>query len=340
MTVRDIQEIIEEWAPAEIAWERDNVGLQVGDPAARITGIIVALDATLETILEARRKKANLLISHHPLLFRPINSITPTTDTGRCIEALARHRINLYSIHTNLDFTRDGTSFALAAALNLRDVEFLRRSYQVQDKIVTFVPANHVEQVTDAMARAGAGRERGKLEYAPEVRLEMVATKWHAKDIVQAMKQAHPYEEAAYDLYTTENVSDDYGMGVVGSLARAVELKSFLASVKRALGSRSLRCTGNLSRKVRRIAVCGGSGSDLVDEAIKQGADVFVTADVKYHAFHHAAGKIALVDAGHYETEYPVIHSVVAKLKRELNKMTRQIPVYATEKITNPILYV
>ncbi len=368
MTLRDIQQIIEEWAPTEIAWKQDNVGLQVGDPTARIRRILVALDVTLETIAEARRKGANLLISHHPLLFKPIYSITPATDIGRCVDALSKHGINVYSTHTNLDFTRNGTSFALAAALGLRNVEFLRMSYQIQKKIVTFVPSDHVEQVADAMAQAGAGRignydncsfrmegtgtfhgnpksnptvgKRGKLEYAPEVRLEMVASEWQTNDIIQAMKQAHPYEEVAYDLYPTENQSNEYGMGVVGSLERAVELKSFLASVKRALGSRSLRCTGNLKKKIRRVAACGGSGSDLTEEAIRQGADVFVTADVKYHTFHYAAAKIALVDAGHYETEYPVIHSVVAKLKRELRKMGRQIPVYATKTSTNPILYV
>ena len=368
MTVKDIQDIIEQWAPKAIAWEKDNVGLQIGDPAIELTGILVALDATERTIAETKRRHANLLVSHHPLLFKPIHSVTPRNDTGRCVGALIRERIALYSAHTNLDFTRGGTSFALAEALGLRDVGFLVKSYQIQKKIVTFVPPDHVKSLMQAMAEAGAGRignyefcsfrtegkgtfkgnesshpsagKRGVLEEVNEVRLEMLASEWDVPRVVDAMKRAHPYEEVAFDVFPTQNVSDDYGMGIVGELERPMELGALLALVKKALGIRALRHSSGPGRKVRRVAACGGSGSDLTDEAVKRGCDVFITADVKYHKFHDADGRIVLIDAGHYETEFPVVHALVRRLKQELRRSRARVPVFATRSSTNPIVYV
>ena len=368
MKVRDIQNVMEAWAPREISWDRDNVGLQVGDLGAEVRGILVALDVTEQVIEEAKRKKANLLISHHPLLFTPVKSVTPSTDTGRCIRSLVQEGMNLFSAHTNLDFTRGGTSFALARALQLHDVDFLYKSCRVQRKIVTFVPADDVQRVASAMAEAGAGRignydhcsfrttglgtfrgndasrpsvgKRGELESVPEVKLEMIANQWQVPGIIGAMKKSHPYEEVAYDVYPLENTSNDYGMGIIGNLTRPMELGHFLRTVKKALGASGLRCTGDPRRKVLRVAACGGSGSDLTDEAIAQGADVFVTSDVKYHAFHNAKNRIALIDAGHYETEHLVIDSVVSRLKQELLTIDAQIPVYAARTSTNPVHYV
>jgi dinuclear metal center YbgI/SA1388 family protein len=368
MTVKDIQDIIERWAPKAIAWEKDNVGLQVGDPATRVSGILVALDATERTIAETKQRRANLLVSHHPLLFKPIYSVTPGNETGRCVQSLIRERVALYSAHTNLDFTRGGTSFALADALGLRRVDFLLRSYQIQKKIVTFVPRDHVESVMRAMAEEGAGSignyaycsfktegkgtfkgneaskpaagNRGLLEEVSEVRLEMVAREWDITRIIDALKRAHPYEEVAYDVLPTENVSGEYGMGIVGELDRPMDLGAFLSLVKKSLGTHALRHTGGVGRKVRRVAACGGSGSDLTDHAISQGCDAFITADVKYHSFHHAAGRIILVDAGHFETELPVVHAVAQRLKQELLRSRARVPVFEARTSTNPIVYV
>lgn len=368
MRIRDVQDIIEQWAPKEIAWEKDNVGLAIGNPETELRGILVALDVTERTVAEAAKRRANLLIAHHPLLFRSIRSIRPGDHTGRCVEGLLRKKIALYSAHTNLDFTRGGTSFALAAAMGLQRVDFLMKSYQIQKKIVTFVPKDHVDKVMQAMTKAGAGiignydmcsfrtegtgtfrgnkasqpatGQREKFEQVSETRLEMVAPEWRVNAVVGAMKRAHPYEEVVYDILTTENVSNDYGMGIVGELDRPMELKSFLSLVRRSLGARALRHTAGTKNKIRRVAACGGSGSDLTDEAIKQGCDAFVTADVKYHSFHDAAGRITLIDAGHYETEYPVVHAVVRHLKEEFRRIKQNVPVYATRTSTNPIIYV
>jgi dinuclear metal center YbgI/SA1388 family protein len=367
VTVHDVLNLLTAWAPHEVAWERDNVGLQVGDARRNVYRICVCLDVTEAVVAEAARKKAELIISHHPLLFRPPRAINVEENIGRCVQALLKNNISLVSAHTNLDFTRGGTSFALADALGLRNVEFLHRPYQVQRKIVTFVPESHVDRVRDAMAGAGAGvignydhcsfstpgtgSFRGnvharpavgvkeKLEVVAETRLEMIAERWNVPRVIAALKAAHPYEEVAYDVYPLENVHGSYGMGIIGELARPLTFERFLKLVKTRLRTGALRyCTG-ARRPIRHVAACGGSGSDLTDAAIAQRADAFVTADIKYHDFHRAAGKIALIDAGHFETEHPVVQTVVRYLHEELKKQDERIAVFAAQTPTNPVRY-
>ena len=348
--------------------EGDNVGLQCGSPEARVRGIVVSLDATEEIVAEAKRKGANMIITHHPLLFRPLRSLTFGHPTGRCVAALIRNRIHLYAAHTNLDFTEGGTSFALAAILGLVDVSFLHQPYQEERKIVTFVPADQVEKVSGAMAEAGAGLignyehcsfraagtgtfrgnaaakpavgRRETPERVAEIRLEMVVPRTSVDAVVRALIKAHPYEEVAYDIYPLENKTKRYGMGVIGNLRRPVRLEGFLKVVKRALGARMVRWTGDSRRMIRRVAACGGSGSRLISEAIRQKADAFVTADVKYHSFQEPGTAMALIDAGHFETEYPVIGAVVGRIREELQRRDERIPVYAAATRTNPVYYV
>ncbi|HUI11077.1 MAG TPA: Nif3-like dinuclear metal center hexameric protein [Bacteroidota bacterium] len=365
MTVRGIQEIMEAWAPLDIAWERDNPGLQAGDPGRRVQGVLVALDVSERVVAEAAAAGANLIVSHHPLLFRPLRSLTTRSATERSLAALARRGIALYSAHTNLDFTRGGTSFALAEALGLRAEGFLRSSFRTESKIVTFVPASHVEAVAAAMAEAGAGAiggydrcsfraegtgtfrggkethpavgRAGATEHVAEIRLEMVAPRRSVSGVVEALKQAHPYEEVACDVYPLETPSPSYGMGVMGTLPRAVPLQSFLAVVRSALGARALRWSGEARMRVQRVAVCGGSGSELLPDAIRRGADAFVTADIRYHTFHEAGGALALVDAGHFETEFPVVAAIVDRLRSELRARGARIRVRASSQGTNPV---
>jgi len=368
MTVDDIHRLMGTWAPAAVAWERDNIGLQCGDPSMAVRGILVTLDVTEAIIEEAFRKRANLIVSHHPLLFRPLRAVTPATATGRCVRVLARHEIAVYSAHTNLDFTRGGTSHALAEVIGLSDVEFLETPYRLQKKVVAYVPAEQADAVAAAMAEAGAGRignydscsfrapgtgtfrgnesshpavgSRGRLERVPEIRMEMIVPQWNVDRVLSAMAKAHPYEEPAYDVYPLENLSRDFGMGVIGSLREPVPLKTYLGRIKNSLGTGALRWTGNPRSVVRRVAACGGSGGDLLEAAIGAGADLFITADIKYHRFHDAAGRIGLVDAGHYETEFPVVRAVVERLGKEFQERGVRIPVFATARSTNPTHYV
>lgn len=366
MTVRDVQQIIEEWAPPDTAMERDNVGLQVGDPLSRVRGILVALDVTASAIEEAGRCRANMIVSHHPLLFHPLHAITPRNHVSRCAIALVRKRIALFSAHTNLDAARGGTSFALASALGLVVHDFLQTPARQMNKIVTFVPPTHLEAVAQAMEDAGAGKigaydgcsfrtsgtgtfqgkktshpavgRQGKREDVPEVRIEMILPRHKADAVIQSLQKAHPYEEVAYDLYPLDNSAAEYGMGAVGELAHPVPLRSFLGTISKALAIPAPKYCGNPRQTVRRVAVCGGSGGDLIDLAVAAGADVFVTADLRYSSFHDAEGRIALVDAGHYETEFPVVPAIVARLRREFRRRGVSAPV-AAARSTNPVRY-
>jgi dinuclear metal center YbgI/SA1388 family protein len=363
--VQEIARIIERWAPPAIAWEQDNVGLHAGDPSSPVRGILVALDPVPEVVEEARRRGANLLVTHHPLLFRDVRAVTPATNTGRTLRALLRNNVALYVAHTNLDFARGGTSFALARALGVENPRFLEKMPGVNRKIVTFVPPGSVDAVAQAMADAGAGRigdytecsfrtegtgtflggagtspaigRAGRREQTQEVRVEMVAPSWAVGEVVAAMRHAHPYEEVAYDVYTIDTRSEGVGYGVIGDLHSPVVLADLLRRVKRRLHARAIRWSGDGRRKVRAVALCGGSGRELVESAARAGADVYITADLKYHLFREASEGMALVDAGHYETERPVVDAIVGHLQNELRRLGSRIPVSVAGRMTNPV---
>ena len=367
MRVQDIQELIEAWAPRETAWEGDNVGLQVGSGDQKVHRILVALEITPQILSEAKRKKVDLIITHHPLLFHPLGSVTDATDSGRLVQEIVRNGISIYSAHTNLDSVRNGVSFVLAERLGLSDIDFLQRNSSGMKKIVVFVPPDHLEAVAEAMSSAGAGvigdydkcsfrmsgtgtfQPRagaspfvgtvGTSQNVPEVRLEMLVPLWRLQDVIHGMIEAHPYEEVAYDVYPLENQSGDSGSGAVGNLTRAISLRRFLSRIKSSLGVRSLSFSGTLTSEVRRVAVCGGAGGTLLAAAIREGAEVFVTADVKYHTFQDARDKIAVVDAGHYETERPVLEAVVNRLRKAIKEKGEKVEVAPTSVVTSPVFY-
>lgn len=367
MTVRDVQHILESWAPKEIAWERDNVGMQVGSYEKKVRKILLALDLTPEVVEEARKKKVDVIVTHHPLLFRPVKSITPDDRVGRLILDLIENGVALYSAHTNLDFTRDGVSFALAERLGLKNISFLTHSRGDLRKIAVFVPTEYVDKVTEAMASAGAGvvgkydqcsfrvegtgtframegskpfiGEVGKFEKVNELRVEMIVPRWKVGEVVRAMRDAHPYEEVAYDVYLMENEQTEYGAGAYGTLPQPLSLKKFLQTVKEQLNVPFLRFTGDQQMNIELVAVCGGSGSDLLEAAIGKNAHAFVTADVKYHTFESARGRIALIDAGHFETEAPSLDHLVRHLQQHASLKKEDIQVVKSSARTNPIHY-
>ncbi len=365
MTVGDIERVMERWAPAWTAWDRDNVGLQMGERARQVSKILLALEITDGVVKEAIKKKIDLIVTHHPPLFRPLASLTDSTQTGKNLLALARRNIAVFSAHTNLDSARDGVSFALARSLGLREVRFLAPLENTHVKIVVFVPSSHVERLTAAMAEAGAGiigqydscsfrtpgtgtfrggpqtnpysGKRGTVETVEETRLEMIAPKTGVGPIVRAIRNVHPYEEVAYDVIPVNTPSANFGMGALGRLGRTVSLASFLRHAKRVLRAERLRYAGDPRMRVGTVAVCGGSGSELIDIAIHAGADMFLTADVRYHTFHAAVGRIALVDAGHWETEHGVLEPLREKLGEAARQSGHKVSVVLTQSVTNPI---
>jgi dinuclear metal center YbgI/SA1388 family protein len=365
MILADIESFFEQWAPRWTAWERDNVGIQVGLRSRKVSNILIALDVTPKIVEEALERKVDLIVTHHPLLFRPLSSVSDSDPVGSLALTLAEQKIALFSAHTNLDSAAGGVSFTLAQALGIAKPGFLVPLKNTLVKIAVFVPEKHVDSVAAVMAESGAGvigeyqscsfrisgkgtfqgsehstpaiGKPGRLEQVDEIRLEMLMPRSRVASVVGAMKSVHPYEEVAYDLYTLENGNSNVGMGAIGDLFEPMTLRAFLTHVKRTLHVDALRFAGSLNQSVQRVAVCGGSGSELLDDALRAKADVFVTADVRYHGFQAAAGRIALVDAGHYETEHVVLNSIADRLRSWAKARAEKIVVTISKQSTNPI---
>ena len=360
-----IIKIIEDWAPKSIAWEKDNVGLQVGSLHREVKNILLCLDVSEKVVDQAIKRNCNLIISHHPLLFTPLKKIDTKKDkTSSIIEKLIKKDITLYSAHTNLDFTKDGVSSQLANKLKLTNQKFLLNLSSNQNKLIVFVPFEYADKVAAAMHTAGAGiigeysncsfrtsgigtfKGSGKsnpklgvkenFEKVDEVKIEVLVNSFDLQKIIAEMKKAHPYEEVAYDVYPLANENANYGMGVIGDLGNELSEKEFFSFISNALQIKNFRFSRGIKSKIKRIAVCGGSGSDLLEAAIKSGADAFVTADVKYHTFQDAENLILLIDAGHYETE---IHSLEEIKNRIEKSISYKIKIYKYKGSTDPIVF-
>ena len=367
MKCSEIIKNLEEWAPKEIAWQKDNVGLQVGSADRNINNILLCLELTSNVIDEAEEKNCNLIISHHPLLFYPLKKVDLQKDkNSRLIEKLIKKEINLYSEHTNLDYTKNGVSFELAKILGLKNIDFLVKSESNQYKLVVYVPQDHIDQVAAALFNAGCGvigeysncsfRTKGEssfqgsensnpsvgkketFEKVEEFRLEVVLDSWKLNSVIKVLKKVHPYEEPAFDIYVLKNQNSNYGVGAVGEYDDYLTVPEFLSLVSKSLNAKGFRYTKGRRDKIKKIAVCGGSGGEYIRDAIKYGADAYVTADIKYHDFHHAEEEILLIDAGHYETENPSLNEVERRLTMFLNNKDN-IKIFRYSKSTNPIIF-
>ena len=365
MTCKEVIKYLEDWAPKEIAWQNDNVGVQIGNTNRKVTSILLSLELTADVANQAIKKKCNLIITHHPLIFHPIKKLDFTKDpNAQLIEKLIKNEITLYSAHTNLDFTKHGVSFQLAKKLGLKNITFLKNQKSNQYKLSVFIPAKHVEKVATALFNAGGGiigeysscsfrsegegtfkgssisnptiGIKGKYENIKEIKFEVLVDSWKLNDVLSALMAAHPYEEPAYDIYPLENYNVNYGAGAIGNFEKSLSPAETLAMVSKKLGAKNLRYIHGSTNRLKKVAVCGGSGSDLIDNAISSGADALVTADIKYHSFHSAKNKILLIDAGHYETE---IH-VIDEMQRRLSKLVKEksnIKILKFSGNTNPI---
>jgi len=335
--ISDVTDALEAWAPPGSAQDYDNVGLQVGDASRSVETGLLALDATPQVLAEANEIGADLIVTHHPLLFQPLDGVTADDYVSNLALRLAEAGVALYSIHTNLDAAPGGVSFALADRLGLTDVGFLDGYEDTLYKLVVFVPEDAFDTVRQALADAGAGQigeyeacafavegtgffkpgegtnphigeAGGDVESAQERKLEVEVARWDLGDVMAALNEAHPYEEVAYDLYPVKQKNSRAGLGALGTLETPMSLSTFLDRVATRLEAGSLRYTGDGDATVERVAVCGGAGSDFIGTARAAGADAYVTADVKYHQFFQTLDRdgtpdMALVDPGHYETE-------------------------------------
>lgn len=366
MRIQEVIEYMESWAPAAAALPRDNPGLQVGDPAQDLKNILVTLEVTDRIIEEAIENQANLILTHHPLIFAPFSSLDASSGLGGKIAALLKNEISVYAAHTNLDAAPDGVSVILAGILEINKPRFLSPpAGQWLKKLVVFVPAEHVDDVRQAMAKAGAGvigdythcsfnipgsgtffgteaasprvGKKGALERVEEVRLEMILPAWKTVAVLAAMKASHPYEEVAYDLYPLENCDVNFGFGAIGELERSVSLMELVGTVKRKLGVKTVGVVEGPAERFSRLAVCGGSGGDLVGDAWRQGADAFITGEMKYHQYLEYEDRLTIIVAGHYATERVILPVWVKRLQEWLGK--EQVSVIETKMLTNPLKF-
>ncbi len=364
MTCSEIFKYIENWAPKEIAWNKDNVGLQVGSTERKIKNILLSLDLNMEVVNEAINKDCNLIITHHPLLFNPLRKIDIDRDNNSLlIEKLIKHDITLFSAHTNLDFTKDGVSFELAKTLKLKNIRFLTNLKSLQYKLIIFVPDSHLEKVANTIFENGGGiigeysncsfRTRGegsfsgsektspsigkKLNYekVDEVKLEVLIDSWKLEKILSAVRTVHPYEEMAYDVYPINNEHSNYGVGAIGEINQSMKQHEFLDYVSKCLKIKKFRYTMGKRNKIKTVAVCGGSGSEFIADAIKKDADAYITADIKYHTFFDNENKMLLIDAGHYETEIFSLNELNKRLAAFIKE--NKIKVFKYSRDANPV---
>ncbi|MCP4313979.1 MAG: Nif3-like dinuclear metal center hexameric protein [Bacteroidetes bacterium] len=361
--LKQIAGALERLAPLSFQESYDNSGIQVGDPAMEITGILITLDVTEEVVEEAVRLGFNLIISHHPVIFGGLKSLTGRTAPERIVARCVREGMAIYSGHTNFDAIPEGVNKAMAGRLGLNNLKILDSRKGLLKKLVVFVPHEQAEQVRQAMFDAGAGQigtydscsfnlegsgtfrgqegtdpyvgVPGAMHREPETRVETIVPSHLLNRVVQAMVAVHPYEEVAYDIYPLENSTPGVGMGMIGELEDGMDEMVFLNFLKDRFGLSVIRHTELLGKLVKKVALCGGAGSFLIGKAIASGADVFVTGDLKYHQFFDAEGKIVLMDIGHFESE---------QFTRELfyDLLMKKFPKFAirlSETDTNPIKY-
>lgn len=331
--------------PTALAEDWDNSGLQSGDPAAAVTKVLICLDIEQIALEKAEQFGADLIISHHPFIFRPLKKITPTDITGKLLIQAIKQDIALVSMHTNLDRAADGLNDWLASRLGVEQSVPLEPAQSGHyQKLVVYVPVGHEEQVMEAVFSAGGGHigaydrcsfrtqgigsfrpgaetdpyigQPGEHEEPGEVRLEFILPVALAAKIVAKAVKAHPYEEVAYDLIPLANRRSDIGLGRIGRLPHSQPLGQFAEHVKQALQVEHLRLCGDLGQPITKVALCGGSGMSVYNDALRQGADCLVTGDVKFHEAQRArADGLALIDAGHFASEHFMVQELAQRLK-------------------------
>lgn len=344
MILKDLVNIINEEFPFALQEGYDNSGLLLGDPHKKITKGLICFDLTENVLNEAVESKCDIIISHHPLIFDAIKSLTGKNFNERILIKAVKNDIAIIAVHTNIDNSFIGVNKVFAEKLGLDNLNILAPKQNMLKKLVVFCPLAHAEKVRKAMFDAGAGKigdydscsynlsgegsfrasdaanpfvgEVDKLHFEPEVRIETIFPEYLQNVILNEMIKAHPYEEVAYDIYSLDNKLYRAGAGMIGNLKDPLKEEEFLKLVKNSLNASVLKHSELMDKEVLRVAVCGGSGGFLLENAIRMGADAFISGDIKYHQFLDSQNNILLVDAGHFETEHftsNIIYEIVSK---------------------------
>ena len=329
--IKDVTSYLESIAPLSLQESYDNAGLIVGDSNTEVTGVLVCLDSVEESIDEAIANGANMIIAHHPIVFRGLKKFNGKNYVERTVIKAIKNDIAIYAIHTNLDNVPNGVNSIIAKKLGLKNIKVLSPQSEGLKKMVTFIPEANVDQVRMAMLNAGAGKignyshcsfsstgngtfkanegakpfvgEMGEIHSENEVRVEVVFPLHKQASVVSTMIETHPYEEVAYDIYSLDNTNPEIGAGAIGELEIPVPAKEFLQQIKDKMKAGVVRFTHIHKKEIKRVAICGGSGSFLLSAAKRAKADLFLTSDFKYHEFFDAENQIVIADIGHYESE-------------------------------------
>ncbi|HIX54323.1 MAG TPA: Nif3-like dinuclear metal center hexameric protein [Candidatus Sphingobacterium stercoripullorum] len=363
MKLKNIVEYLEQVAPLAYQESYDNSGLLVGDPNQNIDKALVTLDCTEEVIQEAIANNCNLIIAHHPLIFKGLKKLTPENYISRALIKAIQNNVAIYAIHTNLDNVYGGVSSKIGEKLGLTETAILSQKRNILKQLVVYVPRSHVEQVREALFEAGAGAignydqcsfnsagygtfrpgdqadptigTSGSQERVEETKIEVVFPADKERSIIVSMLAAHPYEEVAYHVLNLDNLHRYIGSGVIGNLPEEMTEEEFLLHLKESMHVKVIRHTKLFNKSIKRVAVCGGSGSFLLKDAIRSGADVYVSADFKYHEFFDAEDNIVIADIGHYESEQFTQELLIEIIREKFPNFA----VLSTEIETNPIKY-
>lgn len=363
MKIKDIIDEIEQFAPPALKEDYDNVGLLVGDAGVEVKGVLITLDITEKVIDEAIDNECNIIVSHHPVIFSGLKKINGRSAVERIVIKAIKNDIALYAAHTNADSVRDGVSGKMCEKIGLINYTVLSPKQESLLKLVTFIPPDYADVVKSAIFKAGAGHignydscsysvdgkgtfragddtnpfvgNKGELHIEEEVRLETILPKHIQGKVIKALFESHPYEEVAYDLYPLANEWNGAGLGMIGDLPEEEDEIVFIKRLKNIFDVGCIRYTALLNKPVKRVALCGGSGSSLLRKAIAEKADVFITGDFKYHEFADAEDDILIADIGHFESEQ-FTKEVFFEL---LTKKFSNFAIHLSNVNTNPVNY-
>jgi dinuclear metal center YbgI/SA1388 family protein len=363
MKISELISAIEVFAAPELQEDYDNAGLITGQPGMECTGVLCTLDVTMDVIREAQEKNCNLVLAHHPIIFKGLKRINGKNFVERVIIEAIKKDIAIYAAHTNLDNVLLGVNGMIAKKLGLKNTRVLHPKKKMLRRLITFAPKENAEEVRKAVFEAGAGKigqyaecsfntegvgtfkaeegadpyvgEIGKQHRENETKIEIVFPFYLENQVVEALVKSHPYEVVAYDIFTMENSHLGIGSGLVGELEEEAGEEEILARISEIFGAKGIRHTEFRGKGVKTLAVCGGAGSFLIPAAKAAGADMYISADMKYHEFFEADGRLVLADIGHYESEQFTIDLV-----RDL--LLEKFPTFAVLKTsvnTNPVRY-
>jgi len=363
MNVKSITDLIEEVAPLSLQEDYDNCGLLIGDKDLEVKGVLLTVDVTEAVIDEAVAGNKNLIIAHHPLIFNGLKSITGKNETERCVAKAIKNNIAIYAAHTNIDNVPEGVSGKMADKIGLINKQILEPKTGMLVKLTTYVPDLHSYRVRKALFDAGAGNignydacsfntqgngtfranqfaqpfvgVSGEFHTEKETKIEVIVPSFNIGRVVDALIAAHPYEEPAYDIYPLNNKLNRVGLGIIGELPEPEDGNAFLQRLKSVFQTGVIRYTNLFDKKISKVALCGGAGSSLLQQAIAKNADIFVSGDFKYHEFFETNGKITIADIGHFESEQftkDIFYEII----------TKKMPTFAVQISdikTNPINY-